>query len=281
MEPIGLAVGVISLVGVFKDCLDLFSMISATSSLGSDYEILNAKLDVEKTLLLQWSQRVRLLQPDYDERLSQRRTARAVAATLSALRSLLGRTEDLQRKYGLRLDRELEPGPAGGGGAIGSLGKGIRSALMGTTAAVVGPEIAPVISGPRMRQFQSDFEAFNRRVKATQRQASLKKRLLWVVRDREAFSVWIQQISDFVGRLNAVIPPREDSDAAVAQLVQDIEQIGSIGGVQLVLTAAKQIDATTADSAEKYIEKRELQIERECQWRILDCLHFSTIDDCE
>lgn len=279
MEPIGFAVSVISLVGVFKDCLDLFSMISATSSLGSDYEILNAKLDVEKTLLLQWAQRVGLLQPDYDERLDQRRTARAVAATLSALRSLLGKTEDLQRKYGLRLDRELEPGP--GGGAISSLGKGIRSALMGTTAAIVGPEITPVISGPRMRQFLSDFDAFNRRVKATQKQASLKKRLMWVVRDREAFSLWIQQISDFVGRLNAVIPPREDSDAAVAQLVQDIEQISSIGGVQLVLTAAKQIDATTADSAEKYIEKRELQIERECQWRILDCLHFSTIDDRE
>lgn len=240
-------------MGVFKECVDLFSLISATSSLGNDFEILNAKLDVEKTLLLQWSQRVRLLQPGYDERLNQRRTAKAVSTTLSALRSLLSKTEDLQRKYGLKLDREIDSSP---GDSISSIGKGIRSALVGTTTTVVGPQITPIISGPRMKQFLKDFDAFNRRVKATQKQASLKKRLLWVVRDREAFSLWIQQISDFVGRLNAVIPPRQDSDAAVAQLVHDIEQINSIGGVHLVLSAAQEIDDTTADSAERYMERR-------------------------
>lgn len=276
MEPIGLAIGIVSLVGIFKECVDLFSLISATNSLGSDFEILNAKLDVEKTLLLQWAQRVKLLQQGYDERLNQQRTATAVSATLSALRSLLSKTEDLQRKYGLRLDRELEPSP---GGAISTVGKGIRSALVGTTTTIVGPEITPIISGPRMKQFLSDFDAFSRRVKTTQKQASLKKRLLWVVRDRESFSLWIQQISDFVGRLNAVIPPRQDSDAAVAQLVEDIEKINSIGGVQLVLSAAKEIDDTTADSADRYMEKRQHRIVRECQYRILDCLHFSTIND--
>lgn len=278
MEPIGFAISVVSLVGVFKECVDLFSLISATSSLGNDFEILNAKLDVEKTLLLQWAQRVRLLQPGYDERLNQRRTAKAVSTTLSALRSLLSKTEDLQRKYGLKLDREID---SSRGDSISSIGKGIRSALVGTTTTVVGPQITPIISGPRMKQFLKDFDAFNRRVKATQKQASLKKRLLWVVRDREAFSLWIQQISDFVGRLNEVIPPRQDSDAAVAQLVHDIEQINSIGGVHLVLSAAQEIDDTTADSAERYMERRRIQIARECQWRILDCLYFSTINDRE
>lgn len=93
MEPIGFAISIVSLVCVFNECVDLFSLISATSSLGNDFEILNAKLDVEKTLLLQWAQRVRLLQPGHDERLDQRRTAKAVSTTLSALGSLLSKTE--------------------------------------------------------------------------------------------------------------------------------------------------------------------------------------------
>lgn len=278
MEAIGFAISVVSLVGVVKDCIDLFSLISATKSVGTDFEILNAKLDMEKTLLLQWTQRVRLLQPDYDERLDQRRINRAVSATLVALRSLLSKTEDLQRKYGLKLDRELKP-PSGAGGISSTIGKGIRSALMGTTSTLVGPEITPIISGPRMDQFLADFDAFNRRVKATQKQAPMRKRFLWVVRDRQDFSQWIQQISEFVGKLNAVIPPWQDSDAAVAQLVQDIEHIQSIGGIRLVLRAAEEMDATTAASANTYIEKRRLEIMTECQYRVLDCLRFSTIND--
>ena len=276
MEPVSLAISVVSLVGVFKDCIDLFSMISAAKSLGTDFEILNAKLDVEKTLFLQWAQRVRLLQPDYDERLDDWRTSRAVSATLCALRSLLSRTDDLQKKYGLKLDRELDSTASG---ALSTLGEGIGSALMGTTTATVGPEITPIISGPRMKQFSSDFDAFNQRVRATQKQSSLKKRLMWVVKSREDFTLWIQHTSDFVGKLNALIPPRQDSDNPVAQLVQDIEKIKSIGATQLVLHAAKQIDATTADSADKYIEERRLEVFEECQCRILDCLRFSTIYD--
>lgn len=226
--------------------------------------------------MLQWAQCVRLLQSDYDERLNDWGTSRAVSATLCALRSLLSKTDDLQRKYGLRLNQKLDSNARG---AISTIGKGIKSGFMGTTTAIVGPEITPIISGPRMRQFLSDFDAFNQLVKTAQKQSSIKKRITWVVRDREDFSRWIQQISDFVGRLNTLITPRQDSDTAVAQLVQDMENIKSLGGIQVVLHAAKQIDATTADSADRYIERRRLEVVQECQCRILDCLRFSTINE--
>jgi hypothetical protein len=57
-EVAGLFLGAVALLGTFKDCIDLFSYISAARSLGNDYEILNTKLDIEKTLLLQWADRV-------------------------------------------------------------------------------------------------------------------------------------------------------------------------------------------------------------------------------
>ncbi|KAH6869681.1 hypothetical protein B0T10DRAFT_541623 [Thelonectria olida] len=56
-ETAGLVLGVVTLAGTFKDCVDLFSYFLSYRSLGRDYEILVAKLDVEKTLLLQWAHR--------------------------------------------------------------------------------------------------------------------------------------------------------------------------------------------------------------------------------
>ena len=61
-EVAGLTVGVLSLVGAFTTCIDLFSYVSAARSLGEDYRLLNAKLDIEKSLLLLWARRVRLVQ---------------------------------------------------------------------------------------------------------------------------------------------------------------------------------------------------------------------------
>lgn len=62
-EAVGVALGALALLSAFKDCIDLFSTISAAKSLDVDCETLNTKLDIEKTLLLQWIDRVRLLDP--------------------------------------------------------------------------------------------------------------------------------------------------------------------------------------------------------------------------
>lgn len=78
MEAVGLAISVISLVGAFKDCIDLFSMISTAQSVEKDFTILRVKLDIEKTLLLQWATQVRLLQEDYDSRLDMPDTRRII-----------------------------------------------------------------------------------------------------------------------------------------------------------------------------------------------------------
>ena len=68
-EVAGLILGVIGVAGVigaFKDTVDLFNIIADSRQLGRDYEILETKFDIEKTLLLQWANRIRLLSPDYD-----------------------------------------------------------------------------------------------------------------------------------------------------------------------------------------------------------------------
>ena len=68
-EVAGLALGVIGLAGVvgaFKDVIDLFTLFTDSKQFGRDYEILDTKLDIERTILFHWAERVKLLQPNYD-----------------------------------------------------------------------------------------------------------------------------------------------------------------------------------------------------------------------
>jgi len=107
------AAGVAALVGVFKDCVDLFSLISAAQSLGRDYELLQVKLDVEKTLFLQWSERVRLLnycelsgkvklvEHIYDKQLDDRSASITVTKILQSIQALLTESKSLMQRYGL------------------------------------------------------------------------------------------------------------------------------------------------------------------------------------
>jgi len=100
-ELAGLSVGVVALIGVFKDCVDLFSYISAAATLGRDYEIMDTKLDVEKTLFLQWAERVRLVKPPHDNRLEDPTIQKTVARILASVRLLLSESKELQHRYGL------------------------------------------------------------------------------------------------------------------------------------------------------------------------------------
>jgi len=46
------AVGIVGLVGAFKDIVELFNLIVDTGNLGCEFQLLTTKLDIEKTLLL-------------------------------------------------------------------------------------------------------------------------------------------------------------------------------------------------------------------------------------
>lgn len=102
MEAIALSIGVLALVGVFKDWIELISLISASRTLGRDFELLNAKIDIERALLLQWSSRTGLLTREHDKRLDDDALLCSVSLVLSSLRHLLKDSKQLRDRYGLR-----------------------------------------------------------------------------------------------------------------------------------------------------------------------------------
>jgi hypothetical protein len=77
--------------------------------MGHNSKTLNTKLDVEKTLFLQWAERVRLLQQNPDDRLLVPATAITIDKVLNSLRGLLRDSAQLQARYGGI--KALEPNP--------------------------------------------------------------------------------------------------------------------------------------------------------------------------
>jgi hypothetical protein len=102
MEPAGLALAIVSVAGLFKNCIDLFDTFSAARNLGRDYEILEAKLDIEKTLLLHWADRVGLVNDKPDVRFADPIFRDEIYRVLFNIQLLLSESSDLQSRYGLR-----------------------------------------------------------------------------------------------------------------------------------------------------------------------------------
>ncbi|KAH7019739.1 prion-inhibition and propagation-domain-containing protein [Ilyonectria destructans] len=179
MEAAGLVIGVVALAGTFKDCVDLFSYFLSYRTLGRDYEILEAKLDVEKTLLLQWARRVRLLHPDHDLRLEDATTQNAVSRVLVSICRLLGESSALQERYGLK---PVQP-------ATGS------ADVRATT----------VSRGP-MERFIKDFKALQVRMEDKQLGVAKTAKIRWAINDKDKFEKLVQELSHFVSKLNDSFP---------------------------------------------------------------------------
>ncbi|KAF4994254.1 hypothetical protein FDECE_13193 [Fusarium decemcellulare] len=58
MEPIGLAVGVVGLAGLFSTCLDAVNRVQAYKSFGADSHILATRFQAAQVLLAQWGRKV-------------------------------------------------------------------------------------------------------------------------------------------------------------------------------------------------------------------------------
>ncbi|KAJ8128692.1 hypothetical protein O1611_g4941 [Lasiodiplodia mahajangana] len=244
MEVAGLVIGIAGLVGVFKDCIDLLSQIAALQDYGHDYEVLTLKLDIEKTLLLQWASRVRLAQDNYDKRLNAEDVQQTVSRILASIKLLFLETTALTEKYGVRKAKAEE-----------------LNELM---------EPCPVVSAPRLARFVRDFENLNIRIRDRDKNVSIFTKTRWVIRDKDKFEDLINNLSYFIRKLNEVIPDKHESVTFMAY--EDIEAIRDLKGRQLVLSASAGRQAVVAKVAKQTIQDL-------CERRILGSIWFQTMNN--
>lgn len=110
VDPVGIALGIVGLVGLFNAFIELLDTVASLQTHGEDYRVLVCRLEAEKILLLKWGEAAGLLpnldsattQRRYSEYLDDQRILKSVAETLSCLRLKFENANDLVKKYALQ-----------------------------------------------------------------------------------------------------------------------------------------------------------------------------------
>ncbi|KAI0380623.1 prion-inhibition and propagation-domain-containing protein [Hypomontagnella monticulosa] len=241
-EVAGLVLGIVGLIGTFRDTIDLFNDFMAFRNLGRDYEILITKVDIEKTILLQWVEHVKLLEPDYDKRLDDTDTQRAVARILGCIKLLMSDEAQLKHRYGLVEDHAIEASPR------------------------------VVLGGHRMAKFLEEIEALKSRCTLLNKTTTLRKKVLWVIRDKVKFEELVKELIYFTTKLTTQIVPVFDDRAARNAAGQDVALIDSIRTLSVIFDASVGNRMMIAESSQESITSR-------YQKKILDLLWFRTITE--
>lgn len=198
-DPFSIAVGVLSTINgagkLFTTCVDLFNFFADVRSYGKDHAILLTQLDIEKTLLLQWGQRVNLLADVPDPRLSDPATTTAVVKALNCIKILLEDTEKLKSNYGL--SQEI---------VLANEGYVAQSSSM--------------ISNSRLQNMLSLFPSFQQLILESQKQTSMARKSMWVVLDKTKFRELLSQLDWFIQKLRDLVPIKstEQFDMTVEDL---------------------------------------------------------------
>ncbi|OAL53429.1 hypothetical protein IQ07DRAFT_360507 [Pyrenochaeta sp. DS3sAY3a] len=232
-------------IRLFKDTVDLFSLILDSRHLGRDYEILDTKLDIEKMILLQWADRVKLLSSSYDKRLDDRDAQRLITKILECVATLLTNAPELQQRYGMNKVPADSLTPENG------------AALVSGTLRV---------SDARWERFLKDYNDLNTSSVPT------GKRVRWMIRDKQKFEGLIQGLVYFTTRLNEVIPVVLDDASTRIMTGEDLEAIGNLRGLKILLEASKALQNTIMELTQHVLSEK-------CKDHILNKLRFRNIDD--
>jgi hypothetical protein len=254
MEAAGLAIGAVALISLFKDCVDLFSMITAASRLGQDAAILETKLDVERMLLLRWSDRVGLLQFVEYEQSSNRsftprimplrdpETRKIVLRVLTCIKSLLSEGEALQQSYGLQ---QFDPS---------------ESSAPDTSAV----DASRGASASRLKRFLHDFHRLkidtqNRKCAPhSSRFIATAKKVRWVIVHRDKFNALIANLSYFNGSLMELVPTA--STSTLPSIEKDLGHVRSIAELDIIIQASADT-RPAVNSAAVAVKKAILQLQ--------------------
>jgi hypothetical protein len=254
MEAVGVGIGTIGLVGLFKDVIDLFALFTASRSLGRDFVILLTKLDIEEYLLLQWAEQVKLLHNADDEfhdvRLNREEVQSSVAQVLSCIRLLLSDAVQLKERYGMKDVSSTAPG-----------------ALVDVREDAVG------LSRPCMKRFEQRFEELNISIKQQQKSAKTLTKVRWVIQDKGKFADLIADLAHFTTKLREILPPTATSLSRTAELVNsgDLEAVTDFDKLKIVLEASAGHRGAIAGPTQELID-------RKCQERILGTLWYRAMD---
>ncbi|KAF7172146.1 hypothetical protein CNMCM5623_004400 [Aspergillus felis] len=225
MDPAGgLVLGAVSLVTLFKSCLDLYDAIESGRNLGTDYKILVTKVGVERVRLALWGSLVGLYDLPKDEnsqgdgiaeyydvldsRLADPRIASAVADILNCMRRLFEDSGSLVRKYGLQ-------------------------ELASDDLAVL------TIENPVKMTFKKTYARLQASASRIQKQTPLVAAARWAIKDKKKFERFVNDLRDFNDSLTLLFPDVEENTRTT--MIAEIKESTDLDSLQLVENAVSDL----------------------------------------
>lgn len=216
-DPFSVATGAVGVVSVslqlLAGCIKGFVLLSSAHNVGRDASTIICMLELQEVQLMEWARRAGLLGEDGS--LDHRMNARAVEEALLQIQNLLLDTEQLKKRYGLKLVPQS------------------------TSDHQPQTENEPPSLQETQRMFTSISDSTRRRVLTRASLAQEKgifKRLWWAAVDKEKIQNLVRDIHFFVRELWDLLNPWHHDD-----LVNSITSIGSN-----IITLNNRFDQLTA-----------------------------------
>lgn len=233
MEVVGGVASVITIVALFKNCLDTFDFIQAGKDMVAESFKLILRLQLEKSRLWAWGDAMGLtvdLQPGQHHALESHSTRNLVA--LKTILTLFTDADQLQNKYGCRQN---------------------SSGLVGTNSQFV----LPSDSASTLLALSLSFDDFRVPLEKKGLSRGLILRTRWVLRDEAKSCELIDEIKSFIDPLKdltASISSVAAQDRIVTQRVQRIDkpealdlisEVCEIDYPQISSAASRKLNAVT------------------------------------
>ncbi|KAK3294206.1 prion-inhibition and propagation-domain-containing protein [Chaetomium fimeti] len=228
MEPVGLAVGIAGLAGLFTTCIECFNIVQQGRYFGRDYWILEAKYANQRLRLQTWGRACGFTDANNRTNLPWNDDVRlAVEATLQRMAGLFQDHRTLYTRYGLSL-AESESGKTSASAILGAFASKLQARASSLVKAHTDAAL-PWSSSPR--------------------RPALPTAIRWAVDDKRKFADLVQHLKDFNDDLEALT-----SELNVRHRQRDLirEEVGSIIDVEeleTIETARMGISDPVADAA--------------------------------
>ncbi|KAL9608340.1 MAG: hypothetical protein Q9167_006829 [Letrouitia subvulpina] len=233
IEAIGLAIGAVSLAGLFQSCVQCYEYIDRGKTCGRDLAKLMTRLEIEKIRLLMWGESVdisRASEGMYGV-FEREQVRNAIYNVLNCIHMVFTDVQELQSRYGLSL----------------SVGNDER------LSATEDPrDVRPV-------QFHAFSNRFQHLLKRNQQSFGILKRGTWVVRDWKKFNLMLDDLLSFNNGLESITNSVEARQRRPQLMQGALESLQSnLVDLRLVQEAAAGNNDSWADAASSIIEQSEV-----------------------
>ncbi|KAF6832931.1 small s protein [Colletotrichum plurivorum] len=247
MEAAGLAIGVVGIIGAFRDVIELFDMFAAAKSLQHDATLIMMKLNIERFLLLRWAEAIGLVSPDHDPRLDDPATQELIAGVLACIQNLMSDAGELSNKYGARSLDVANP-------SAGLVGMG---------------QVSQVSNASRLNAFFQEFANYQSRlINGDSSRVGVRKRARWAIHDKEKFTKLVEELAHFTGKLQELVPPVPGTEF-ISLSSLGLGQVDNHRSLTLIAKASRAHHLEIAEDAWNQLRKR----------KILDSLWFRKLHE--